>query len=76
MHSISPTAHAGDCASPAMNYPDAAAYTCISERKLWSLAAPNGPIDTVRIGRRVLFLRSSLDAYMASQTVRQQPANA
>ena len=51
------------------DYPLAAQYLSIGQRAMWSLAWPRGPIATVTIGRRVLFSRATLDAYIASRTV-------
>lgn len=51
------------------DYPLAAQYLSIGQRAMWSLAWPRGPIATVTIGRRVLFTRASLDAFIASRTV-------
>jgi excisionase family DNA binding protein len=39
---------------------EAAAYLAISERTLWSLTAPRGPIRVVRIGRTVRYDRRDL----------------
>jgi hypothetical protein len=40
---------------------EAAARLGIGARLLWSMSAPNGPIPTVRIGRRVLYSPADLD---------------
>ena len=40
---------------------DAAKRLNISDRMLWSMSAPNGPIPTVRMGRRVLYSVRDLD---------------
>jgi excisionase family DNA binding protein len=42
----------------------AAAYLCISERKLWDLSK-SGRIQTVRIDRSVRFDRDDLDEFIA-----------
>ncbi|HUT58339.1 MAG TPA: helix-turn-helix domain-containing protein [Phycisphaerae bacterium] len=39
----------------------------ISERKLWELTDPRGPIPCVRIGRRVLYDPRDLQAYIDQQ---------
>jgi hypothetical protein len=46
---------------------EAARVLSISERLLWSLTAPRGPIACVRLGRRVLYPVASLEAFIASQ---------
>ncbi len=40
---------------------EAAKRLNISDRKLWSMSAPKGPIPTVRMGRRVLYSIRDLD---------------
>ncbi len=43
----------------------------ISERSLWNLSAPRGPLPTVRIGGRVLYSASDLD--VAIERLKTQP---
>ena len=43
---------------------DSAHYLGISRRQLWKLAATDGP-KPIKIGRRALWLRESLDQYLA-----------
>lgn len=45
---------------------DAARYLCISPRTLWTLQNC-GTIPNVRIGRKVLFDRVDLDAWIEAQ---------
>lgn len=52
------------------DYPLAGQYLSIGQRAKWSLGWLRGPIATVTIGRRVLFAKASLDAFIASRTVR------
>lgn len=44
---------------------EAAAALSISERTLWSLTAPRGPIPCVRAGRSVLYRVADLNAWLA-----------
>lgn len=45
---------------------EAAAALSISERTLWSLTAPRGPIPAARAGRSVLYRVADLDAWLQS----------
>lgn len=47
---------------------DAAQMLSISERTLWSLTAPRGPLPPVRIGARVLYSTETLRSWIAAQT--------
>ena len=47
---------------------DAARLFGISERFLWSLTNPRGPIPVVRIGRAVKYAVSDLEAFIREQT--------
>lgn len=49
-----------------LNSKDAAAYLCISPRKLWELQI-GGIVPSLRIGRKVLFDRADLDAWIERQ---------
>ena len=44
---------------------EAARLLSISERTLWSLTAPRGPIPVVRLGGAVLYVVESLRRYLA-----------
>ncbi len=46
---------------------DAAAVLSVSQRTLWSLTHPRGPIHPVRIGRAVRYAPASLFAYVEAQ---------
>lgn len=46
---------------------DAARLLSISERTLWSLTVPRGPIPCVRIGRSVRYAVAALEAYLAKE---------
>lgn len=47
-----------------LSYKGAATYLGISERAMKEIGGPNGKIAQVKIGHRVLFDRSDLDAYV------------
>ncbi len=46
--------------------PQAARTLSISERKLWEISAPRGPLPTVRIGKRVLYSPADLARFIAA----------
>ncbi len=46
---------------------DAARALAISERSLWSLTAPCGPIPCVRLGRSVRYAPEDLAEFIASR---------
>ena len=46
---------------------DAAETLSISERTLWGLTAPRGPIPCVRLGGRVLYSPEALRKWIAEQ---------
>lgn len=50
---------------------DAARMLSISERALWSLTAPRGPIPCVRLGRSVRYSVAALQRYL--ETGRAEP---
>lgn len=50
-----------------LNSRDAAKMLAISERTLWSLTAPRGPLPAVRIGSSVRFDVKDLDTYIEAQ---------
>lgn len=39
----------------------------ISERHLWALTQPRGPIPSVRLGRRVVYRVAALQEFLADQ---------
>ena len=49
-----------------LNPPEAAAALAMSERRLWDLTRPRGPIPSVRNGRRVLYRVAALERYAAA----------
>jgi hypothetical protein len=49
--------------------PEAALVLRISERVLWSLTAPRGPIPTVRIGRCLRYSVAELQGVIASRAI-------
>ncbi len=51
----------------AMPIREAAKALSISERTLWSLTSPRGPIRCVRAGTRVLYPLATLQAWIDSQ---------
>lgn len=52
---------------------DAARYLSICERTLFRLAAPRGPLPTVRIGSAVRFAQTDLDAYINRMREEENP---
>jgi excisionase family DNA binding protein len=46
---------------------EAAQALSVSERTLWALTAPRGPIRSVRLGRSVRYSADSLRDWIASQ---------
>jgi hypothetical protein len=52
---------------------DAARVLAISERLLWSMTAPRGPIACVRFGRRVLYPVADLDVLIGSLKEESRP---
>lgn len=53
---------------------EAAEMLGVSERTVWNLTAPRGPIPCVRIGRSVRYSQSSLRAWVEQQ--QEQPVHA
>lgn len=47
----------------------ASEYLAISERKLWGLTAPRGPLPCVKLGRSIRYKLKDLDAYINAQRV-------
>lgn len=47
---------------------EAAKALSISERTLWSLTSPRGPIQAVRVGTAVLYPIENLRAWLAAAT--------
>ncbi|MBN2580947.1 MAG: helix-turn-helix domain-containing protein [Pirellulales bacterium] len=47
---------------------DAAEALSISQRSLWSLTAPRGPIPALRLGNRVLYPVDGLRRWIDAQT--------
>ena len=53
---------------PALLKPkDAASFLGISERSLWTISAPRGPLAVVRIGTAVRYTHTDLMVYIAAQ---------
>lgn len=50
-----------------MSAPDAARLLSISERTLWGLTHPRGPIRAVRLDGRVLYSPTALSAFVADR---------
>ena len=46
---------------------EAADVLRLSEKSLWSLTSPRGPIPVVRLGRSVRYSVASLEAWIADQ---------
>ena len=53
-----------------LSKPEAARTLSISEKKLWSLTEPRGPIKPVRLGGRVLYSPETLRAFIRSEEER------
>ena len=54
---------------PALLKPaDAAKFLAFSERALWAMTAPNGPIPAIRIGRSVRYSPADLRAWVAKRS--------
>jgi hypothetical protein len=55
---------------------DAAKALGISERLLWSLTVPRGPIPVARIGVARVYRIADLDAWLAAQTAKAEGGGA
>jgi len=51
----------------AVDVRDAARMLSISERALWSLTSPRGPVPAVRLGRSVRYGVRALEEWLAAQ---------
>lgn len=51
---------------------EAATHLAISERALWGLTAPRGPIPVVKIGRSIRYDVADLGAWVEQQKVKSQ----
>jgi hypothetical protein len=51
---------------------EAAKAMSLSEKTLWSMSAPRGPIPCVHIGSRVLYPTHLLRKYLSREALRQQ----
>jgi len=56
-----------------MPAPDAARLLSISERTLWGLTHPRGPIRAVRLDGRVLYSPASLTAFVSDREANPPP---
>jgi excisionase family DNA binding protein len=54
-------------ATPLLSVPEAAKLLTISERKLWDITAPRGPLPVVRIGRAVRYRLTDLDTFIEAK---------
>ena len=52
-----------------LNIREAAKTLGVSERTVWAISAPRGPLACVKIGARVMYRPADLEAYIAAQTV-------
>ena len=52
----------------ALNAKQAAKAFGISEKTLWSYSKPRGPIPCVRVGKRVVYSVSALQAFLEQQS--------
>lgn len=53
-----------------LSKPEAAQVLSISEKKLWSLTQPRGPIKAVRLGGRILYSPQTLRAFIRAEEER------
>lgn len=59
----------------ALSIPDGGNYIGVSRPTIYRLIkVPGTPIKTIRIGRRRLILRASLDAFLSAQVAPYQPS--
>jgi excisionase family DNA binding protein len=47
---------------------EAAKALSVSERTLWNMTAPRGPIPSIRLGSRVLYSTSALQKWIDGET--------
>jgi predicted DNA-binding transcriptional regulator AlpA len=59
-----------------LSAPDAARALGISERTLWGLTKPRGPVPSMRVGGRVLYLTSALRAWAEAEHAQQNRTEA
>jgi hypothetical protein len=52
---------------------EAAQALGLSERSLWALTAPRGPIPAAKIGRSVLYRLCDLERWLASEAAKTAP---
>jgi hypothetical protein len=66
---VTPSANGEAPKSPALlvDSREAARLLAVSERTLWSLTSPRGPIRSVRIGRSVKYDPRDLQAFVDAQ---------
>jgi hypothetical protein len=60
--------------APLKNLRDAAAFLATSERTLWGLTYPRGPIPCVRIGRSVRYSLAALEKFIQAQEAKPETA--
>ncbi len=53
-----------------INTHEAAKLLSISEKKLWSMTAPRGPLPCVRMGRAVRYHPADIDNFVAAMTAK------
>jgi excisionase family DNA binding protein len=52
---------------------EAAKALGLSERSLWALTSPRGPIPAAKVGRSVLYSYRDLEAWLASEAAKSAP---
>jgi excisionase family DNA binding protein len=52
---------------------EAAQALGLSERSLWALTAPRGPIPAAKVGRAVLYRYGDLQAWLAHEAAKSAP---
>ncbi len=61
------TAHTATFDSPTLSQNDAARFTGLSAKTLERRAAEGEPVGRIKVGRRVLFVRTQLEAWITSK---------
>lgn len=71
---LTTVAKAEALASITLTGSEAAAFTRLSAKTLERLAAAGEPVGRIKLGRRVVYLRSALECWLASKAVHVVPA--
>jgi len=65
---LTPTAKAEALEAIALTGPEAAAFSKLSAKTLERHAEAGEPVGRIKIGRRVVYLKSALEAWLRSKT--------